>query len=94
MPEKFGVGVQEAAAPSKGKSSISECDSGSDSQDAFLSQELPGEAGAAIVTIPKAEKDVDDFDVRFVFLNARVRRASVAPWAELAVCSLSHKERS
>ncbi len=44
---------------------MSEVESGSDCQDAFLSQEdRLGKAGAAILTIPKAEKDVDDFDVR------------------------------
>ena len=49
----------------KERSSSSEGESGGDSQDAFLSQEdRLGKAGAAMVTIPKAEKDVDDFDVR------------------------------
>ena len=54
-----------ARSPVKGNLSTSESES-SDSQDAFPSQELLG--GAAVVTTPKAEKDVDDFDVRFCIL--------------------------
>ncbi len=65
MPETCGIWVQESVSPAKETSLISEGESGSDCQDAFLSQEdRLGKAGAAIVTIPKAEKDVDDFDVR------------------------------
>ncbi|CAL5224442.1 g7128 [Coccomyxa viridis] len=56
--------VKESVSPAKETSLISEGESGSDCQDAFLSQEdRLGKAGAAIVTIPKAEKNVDDFDV-------------------------------
>ena len=57
--------VQESAAPVKERSSTSDGESGRECQNAFLSQaDRLGKAGAAIVTIPKAEKDVDDFDVR------------------------------
>ena len=56
--------MQESLGPVKEGFSTSESDSANDSQDAFRSKEQrPCEAGAAIVTIPKAEKDVDDFDV-------------------------------
>ena len=66
--------VQESVSPAKESSLTSEVESGSDCQDAFLSQEdHPGKAGAAIVTIPKAEKDVDDFDVRSKDHIARMR---------------------
>lgn len=61
--------VQESLGPAKEGFSTSESDSGNDSQNALRSKEQrPCEAGAAIVTIPKAEKDVDDFDVSPVIL--------------------------
>ena len=61
--------VQESLGLAKEGFSTSESDSGNDSQNAFRSKEQrPCEAGAAIVTIPKAEKDVDDFDVSPVIL--------------------------
>lgn len=45
--------------PIKEGFSTSESDSGDNSQDAFATKEQT----AAMLTIPKAEKDVDDFDV-------------------------------
>ena len=71
--------VQESVSPAKESSLISESESGSGCQDAFLSQdERLGKAGAAIVTIPKAEKDVDDFDVRSRYLLLILKDCAIA----------------
>ena len=49
----------------KGKLATCGSESGNDSEKGFGSkQEHRAESGAAMVTIPKVEKDVDDFDVR------------------------------
>ena len=59
--------MQESLGASKG--SLSTCGSGlgSETERGFCSkQECRAESGAAMVTIPKAEKDVDDFDVRLI----------------------------
>lgn len=73
--------VQESLGTVKEGFSTSESDSGNDSQDAFRSKEQrPCEAGAAIVTIPKAEKDVDDFDVSQLSFSSLLAPSSRADW--------------
>lgn len=87
MPQTCCDWVQESASPAKESSITSEGESGSGSQDALISQEERlGKAGAAVVNIPKAEKDVDDFDVRSNTQIPHLIAGETAPWpAELAV---------
>ena len=61
--------MQESLGAPKGNLTTCGSESGNDSEKGFGSKlEHRTESGAAMVTIPKAEKDVDDFDVRFMHL--------------------------